>query len=46
MVRGAEREGIPRDWIEAAQRSPIHALINTYRVALPLHPEYRTMPMV
>ena len=22
------------------------ALINTYRVALPLHPEFRTMPMV
>ena len=42
----AERAGIPRDWIDAAQRSPIHALINTYKVALPLHPEYRTMPMV
>ena len=24
----------------------MYALINTYRVALPLHPEYRTMPMV
>ena len=46
VVRAAERAGIPRDWIEAAQRSPIHALINTYKVALPLHPEYRTMPMV
>jgi nitrate reductase beta subunit len=46
VVRAAERSGIPRDWIEAAQRSPIHALINTYKVALPLHPEYRTMPMV
>jgi nitrate reductase beta subunit len=46
VVREAERAGIPRDWIEAAQRSPIHALINTYKVALPLHPEYRTMPMV
>ncbi len=46
VVRAAEREGIPRDWIDAAQRSPIHALINTYKVALPLHPEYRTMPMV
>lgn len=46
VVREAERAGIPRDWIEAAQRSPIHALINTYRVALPLHPEYRTLPMV
>jgi nitrate reductase beta subunit len=44
--RAAERAGIPRDWVVAAQRSPIHALINTYEVALPLHPEYRTMPMV
>jgi nitrate reductase beta subunit len=46
VVQAAERAGIQRDWIDAAQRSPIHALINTYRVALPLHPEYRTMPMV
>ncbi|MET9887922.1 4Fe-4S dicluster domain-containing protein [Streptomyces sp. NPDC006430] len=46
VVRDAEKAGIPRDWIEAAQRSPIHALINTYKVALPLHPEYRTLPMV
>ncbi|GAB2815499.1 nitrate reductase subunit beta [Streptomyces daliensis] len=44
--RDAERSGIPYDWIEAARRSPVHALISTYRVALPLHPEYRTMPMV
>ncbi|MEV5831162.1 nitrate reductase subunit beta [Spirillospora sp. NPDC052242] len=46
VVRAAERDGIPADWIEAAQRSPVYALINTYKVALPLHPEYRTMPMV
>ncbi|QEV22645.1 nitrate reductase subunit beta [Streptomyces alboniger] len=44
--RDAERSGITYDWIEAARRSPVHALISTYRVALPLHPEYRTMPMV
>src|SRR5690606_16129618 len=46
VVAAAEREGIPDDWIEAAQRSPVYSLINTYKVALPLHPEYRTMPMV
>ncbi len=46
VAREAERAGIPHDWVQAAQRSPIWALINTYRVALPLHPEYRTMPMV
>jgi nitrate reductase beta subunit len=46
VVADAEHAGIPRDWILAAQRSPVHALINTYKVALPLHPEYRTLPMV
>ncbi|MFD7663889.1 nitrate reductase subunit beta [Streptomyces sp. NPDC059788] len=46
VIAAAGRDGIPRDWIEAARRSPVHSLINTYRVALPLHPEYRTLPMV
>jgi nitrate reductase beta subunit len=46
VVRAAEQAGIPRDWVEAAQRSPVHKLISEYEVALPLHPEYRTMPMV
>ncbi|KAA6215199.1 nitrate reductase subunit beta [Streptomyces albofaciens JCM 4342] len=46
IARAAEESGIPHDWITAARRSPVYALINTYRVALPLHPEYRTMPMV
>ncbi|HEY0638612.1 MAG TPA: 4Fe-4S dicluster domain-containing protein, partial [Pseudonocardiaceae bacterium] len=46
VIEAAERAGIPRDWIDAAQRSPVWALINRFEVALPLHPEYRTMPMV
>ncbi|UNO38564.1 nitrate reductase subunit beta [Streptomyces sp. MST-110588] len=46
VVHAAEQAGIPHDWITAARRSPVHALISTYKVALPLHPEYRTMPMV
>lgn len=46
VIAGARAQGIPDEWIEAAQRSPVYALIHTYRVALPLHPEYRTMPMV
>jgi nitrate reductase / nitrite oxidoreductase, beta subunit len=46
VMRDAELAGIPRDWVQAAQRSPVWALINTFEVALPLHPEYRTMPMV
>jgi nitrate reductase / nitrite oxidoreductase, beta subunit len=46
VISAAERAGIPHDWVLAAQRSPVWALISTYQVALPLHPEYRTMPMV
>ncbi|MFV0462091.1 MAG: nitrate reductase subunit beta [Nostocoides sp.] len=44
--QAAEEAGIPGDWIEAARRSPVKRLILDYKVALPLHPEYRTMPMV
>jgi len=46
VITAARSAGIPEDWIEAAQRSPIWDLIMKYEVALPLHPEYRTMPMV
>ncbi len=42
----ARRAGIPEDWIEAARRSPVYALAMRHRVALPLHPEFRTLPMV
>lgn len=46
VVAGARAAGIPDDWIDAAQRSPVWKLISDYQLALPLHPEYRTMPMV
>jgi nitrate reductase beta subunit len=39
-------DGIPEDWLDAARRSPVYALCSRYRVALPLHPEFRTLPMV
>ncbi len=42
----AERQGVPHDWVLAARRSPAYSLIARHRVALPLHPEFRTMPMV
>ncbi|WP_225878293.1 nitrate reductase subunit beta [Spongiactinospora rosea] len=46
VAAAAEASGIPHDWVLAARRSPVYALITRYRVALPLHPEFRTMPMV
>ncbi|MDP9884756.1 nitrate reductase beta subunit [Sinomonas atrocyanea] len=46
VIAAARRDGIPEDWLDAARRSPIYQLAKVYQVALPLHPEYRTMPMV
>ncbi len=42
----AKKQGIPEEWIKAAQESPIYKMIIDWKIALPLHPEYRTMPMV
>ena len=39
-------DGIPESWMEAAQQSPIYKMAVDWKVAFPLHPEYRTMPMV
>ncbi|UCM91536.1 nitrate reductase subunit beta [Streptomyces marincola] len=46
VVAAARAAGIPEDWLDAARRSPVYALVSRFRVALPLHPEYRTLPMV
>ena len=46
VARQAERDGIPRSCVEAAKRSPVYRLTVDWRVALPLHPEFRTLPMV
>ncbi|HXV92849.1 MAG TPA: nitrate reductase subunit beta, partial [Pseudonocardia sp.] len=46
VIAAARRDGIAEDWLAAARRAPVYRLAKDYRVALPLHPEFRTMPMV
>ncbi|MCY0863851.1 MAG: nitrate reductase subunit beta [Sulfobacillus sp.] len=46
IIQEARRQGIPDAWIEGAQRSPSYKMIVEWEIALPLHPEYRTLPMV
>lgn len=46
VIKQAQKDGISDDWIEAAQKSPIYKLAVEQGIALPLHPEYRTLPMV
>lgn len=46
VIAAARAANIPEDWIEYAQRSPIYKMAVDWKIALPLHPEYRTLPMV
>ncbi len=46
VLAEARRQGIPEDWLRAAQRSPVYRMAVDWRIAFPLHPEFRTLPMV
>lgn len=46
VIREARQQGIPEAWIEGAQNSPVYKMAIEWKIALPLHPEYRTLPMV
>ena len=46
VIAAARQGGIPDEWIRAAQESPIWKMAMEWKVAFPLHPEYRTLPMV
>ena len=42
----ALRQGIAQSWLDAAARSPVYRMACEWKIAFPLHPEYRTLPMV
>jgi nitrate reductase / nitrite oxidoreductase, beta subunit len=46
VIAQARADGIPDAWLEAAKVSPVYKMAVEWQVALPLHPEYRTLPMV
>ena len=46
VIKQARIDGIPDSWMEAARNSPVYKMAVEWKVALPLHPEYRTLPMV
>jgi nitrate reductase beta subunit len=45
VKEAARANGVTEQWLEAAEKSPVYALVKEFGVALPLHPEFRTMPM-
>jgi nitrate reductase beta subunit len=46
VIAQARKDGVPDDWIVAAQKSPIYKLAVDWKLAFPIHPEFRTLPMV
>ncbi|MCF6281313.1 MAG: nitrate reductase subunit beta [Candidatus Polarisedimenticolaceae bacterium] len=45
VIKQAVADGIPQTWIEAAQKSPVYKMAIDWKIAFPIHPEYRTLPM-
>jgi nitrate reductase beta subunit len=46
IIAQARSDGVPEAWLEAARRSPVWKMAMDWKIAFPLHPEYRTLPMV
>ncbi|MCC6731152.1 MAG: nitrate reductase subunit beta [Chthonomonadales bacterium] len=46
VIAGARANGLNADSIEACQASPVYRYVKLWKIALPLHPEFRTMPML
>lgn len=46
VIAKAKEQGISHSFLQAAQASPVYKMLKEWKVAFPLHPEYRTLPMV
>ncbi len=46
VIKEAKKAGIADSVVKAAQESPVYKMAVDWKLALPLHPEYRTLPMV
>ena len=44
VIKAARKAGIHDSTIEAAQKSPVYKFVKEWGIALPLHPEFRTLP--
>ncbi|MBK9215991.1 MAG: nitrate reductase subunit beta [Chloracidobacterium sp.] len=42
----AKKNGIDERTLEAIERSPVYRYVKEWKLALPLHPEFRTLPML
>lgn len=45
VIKQARKDGIPESWLDSAQESPVYKMAVEWKIAFPIHPEYRTLPM-
>ena len=46
VIRAAKMNGVADSTIHAAQFSPVYKYVKKWKIALPLHAEFRTLPML
>ena len=46
VIEAAKANGVPDGVILSAQKSPVYKFLKVWKIALPLHVEYRTFPML
>jgi len=46
VIKAAKENGVSEAMIDAAQNSPVYKFVKKWKLALPLHPEFRTVPML
>ncbi len=46
VIAAARRNGIHDSVVESAQKSPTYKFVKEWKIALPLHAEHRTLPML
>jgi nitrate reductase beta subunit len=46
VIAAARKNGVAAQMIDAAQQSPVWKFVSEWGLALPLHAEYRTLPML
>ena len=44
VIRAARAGGISDAWLDACRKSPVYKMVKDWEIALPLHPEFRTLP--
>ncbi len=46
VIAAARQNGLPEAMLAAAKKSPVYRFVQEWKLALPLHPEFRTLPML